>query len=60
MSISSLNDNPSQPLQSEQELMPAPPEQEPQPRRRFSLQTLIAKGREATRRFPALSFSENK
>lgn len=51
MSISSLNDNPSQ---------PAPSEQEPQPRRRFSLQTLIAKGREAMRRFPALSCSENK
>lgn len=44
MSISSLNDNPSQPALSEQE---------PQPRRRFSLQTLIAKGEDAIRRFPA-------
>ena len=51
MSISSLNDNPSQAALSEQE---------PQPRRRFSLQTLIAKGEDAMKRFPAVSCSENK
>lgn len=51
MSISSLNDNPSQPM---------PSGQQPQPRRRFSLQTLIDKGEDAMKRFPALSCSENK